>query len=243
MAGVWLPCPELDYQQSMAPVTLADCPKGRRLRTLVRLVQRFPASIGAAGYMARAVGAAGYMARAEGLRWLADPYASIPLRPKTTDVPDIITEKQVTRTHANATLHVALQDLAYEIGEDLQEACEFVLGGSGYFAGVDEGIEPVPDEHVELVIWGLQREIDREPRYSRINATEKLPPVQLGEFPWAVQRAIVERRRLRFAQWGIGREEWESGRWSLWNVPLDPDYQSRRELRGLAEANDARRPS
>jgi hypothetical protein len=50
------------------------------------------------------------------------------------------------------------------------------------------------------------------------------------------------RRRLRFAEWGIGRQQWLANTWNLWAVPLDPDYFSRREARGLAEGNDARRP-
>ncbi|HZQ37424.1 MAG TPA: hypothetical protein VFD32_15945, partial [Dehalococcoidia bacterium] len=60
------------------------------------------------------------------------------------------------------------------------------------------------------------------------NVEPRLPPAPLADLPWRVQRALAERRRLRFAQYGIGRPQWESGLWSLWEVQDDPDWVPRR---------------
>jgi hypothetical protein len=67
-------------------------------------------------------------------------------------------------TARDPDLPPALQDLGDEINEDIREALETLDDASAYYAGVDEGIEPVPDEHVKLVIWALQRELNRELR-------------------------------------------------------------------------------
>jgi hypothetical protein len=133
-------------------------------------------------------------------------------------------------------LHPALQDLAYEINEDIVEACQAFDNPDHYYPGIDDGIEPVGDEHVSFVIWGLQRELNRETRSpaGRPWAGEKLPPAPLAQLPWRIQRALVERRRWRYLQWGIGREQWLAGRWSLWEVMEDPGYVPRRVQRLLA---------
>ena len=131
----------------------------------------------------------------------------------------------------NPSLWEVLQDLGDEIAIDVHEACAAFADPDVWYAGVDEGIEPVPDEHVALVIAALQRELNRETRYPDGSGFsfggEKLPPAPLALLPWRVQRALAERRRLRYAQWGLGRAEWESGHWSLWNVPDDPDWLPR----------------
>lgn len=133
-------------------------------------------------------------------------------------------------------LHTALQDLANEINEDIRDALDALDDPHAYYPGVDDGIEPVTDEHVSLVIWALQRELKRELRSRSFpSSTSTLPAAPLSELPWNVQRALVERRRLRFKQWGIGKAEWERGEWSLWRTPLDPDYVPRRALRLAAE--------
>ena len=126
-------------------------------------------------------------------------------------------------------LHKCLMDLAYEISEDVYEACFAFNDPTLYYPGVDEGIEPVPDDHVRLVIWALQRELRRELRPGKGGAI--LPAVPLDELPWDVQRALAERRRLRFAQFGIRREQWLANQWSLYEVPEDPDWCPRRALR------------
>ncbi len=137
-----------------------------------------------------------------------------------------------SRSH-DPELHFALQDLANEINEDIREALEVLQDPRAHYCGVDEGIEPVTDEHVSLVIWALQRELNRELRSPDgfPSARTALPAAPLSELPWDIQRALVERRRLRFKQWGIGREGWARGEWSLWDIPPDVHYVPRRTQR------------
>lgn len=127
----------------------------------------------------------------------------------------------------------ALQDLGDEINEDIREALEALDNANHYYAGVDSGIEPVPDEHVKLVIWAMQRELNRElrPQEGHYGGSPPLPAAPLEQLPWHIQRALAERRRLRYCQWGIARADWEAGRWSLWRVPVDPGYVPRRAQR------------
>jgi hypothetical protein len=141
-------------------------------------------------------------------------------------------------TARDPDLPPALQDLGDEINEDIREGLEAFDNPNVYYAGIDDGIEPVDDEHVKLVIWAMQRELNRElrPNEGRYGGSPPLPAAPLAELPWHIQRAIVERRRLRYQQWGIGREEWESGYWNVWKVPRDDDYVPRRSAR-LAPAN------
>ena len=121
-------------------------------------------------------------------------------------------------------LHPGLQDLAYQITWDVHEACEAITDPDLYYPGVDEGIEPVSDEQVRLVIWGMQRELNRELRGPAGPNGPRRPAVILEHLPWRIQRALAERRRLRYQQWGIGRAEWEANRWSMWRVPEDPQW-------------------
>lgn len=114
-------------------------------------------------------------------------------------------------------LHGALQDLARAVVTDLTEACAAFDNPDLYYPGVDEGIEPVTDEQVELVTWAVMRELKREPRRT-------LPSAPIDQLPWNIRRAFAERRRLRFQQWGIGRVQWETNSWSLWDVPEDVDW-------------------
>ena len=130
----------------------------------------------------------------------------------------------------NPELAFCLQDLGNEINEDIREACESLRNPALYYPGIDEGIDPVSDDHIDLVIWALQRELDRELRYDAANA-KVLPSVPLMDLPQRIKRALVERRRYRFAQFGIGHEQWESGWFNLWEIPEDPDWVPRRQLR------------
>lgn len=147
-------------------------------------------------------------------------------------VPTMLLEMGGSPGGSNPSLAEALQDLADEIVEDIREALNAADDPSGYFPGVDSGIEPVPDDHVRMVMWAMQRELNREKR-DRFGAMQdpRLPAAQLADLPPLIQRALAERRRLRFAQYGIGRAEWESGKWSLWKVPEDPEWVPRRALR------------
>jgi len=125
------------------------------------------------------------------------------------------------RAPSDASLHVGLQDLGYQINDDVSKACAAFNNPDLFYPGVDE-VEPVDDEHVKLVIWALNRELHRELRQGKDGKV--LPAVPLSELPWRIQRALVERRRFRYQQWGITRKNWEDGSWSLWNVPINEDW-------------------
>lgn len=135
-------------------------------------------------------------------------------------------------------LHMALHDLAYEINEDITEACAAFDNPDLYFPGIDEGIEPVPDDHVELVMWALQRELNRERRPPQdengrsMYGQGLLAPLPLTDLPWRIQRALAERRRYRFTvEYGITKEKWQAGTWDLMSVREDSDFVPRRWLR------------
>jgi hypothetical protein len=221
------------------PASVADHPAGgRRLRVLVRLANANDPSLFELGKSRLDLLAS--MEGAEKLRALADPHGAYPLR--ISGYPqEVTTEPTGVYIGRDAQLHPALRDLAYEILEDLQEACAAFDNPDVWYPGVDDGIEPVPDDNVRLVTWATQRELDRERRLPRTgDSLDPLPPVPLADLPWRIQRAFAERRRLRYQQWGIGRTQWEENNWSLWGIPLDPEYRSRREARGLREENDSR---
>lgn len=120
-------------------------------------------------------------------------------------------------TAKDPELHVGLQDLGWMIGWELSRACEAFSDPDLWYPGVDEGIEPVPDDQVRLVIAASQRELDRERRRGR-------PPAPLSELPFRVQRAFAERRRLIYKTWGIGRAQWQSNKWSFWDIQDDPAW-------------------
>lgn len=224
-----------------------DVSPGRRLRAFARLVR----------------------GHADGTTWFAEAY---PLWAGEVSYATLMSICEVTQHEAFASLAIAttgytgprtttpdggsaaanvlppsrnraLQDLADEIQEDICEACLTLDNPHIYYAGVDDGsIEPVPDDLVRLVIWGMQRQLNHElrsaaPVYGGVHmempATNgPRPAFPLDKLAWPVQRALVERRRLRHQQWGIGRAQWETNTWSLWDVPLDWDYVPRRAVRG-----------
>ncbi len=231
----------------------SDDPRpGRRLRVFAALVFRSEDRICTASdpapLLSTAPATIGYgelLARIEsgdlaGFRGLFD---SLPLRTGTPGPLLSAVPEGGAAGPRDPDLHSALQDLANEINEDIREAVESLDDAHAYYPGVDEGIEPVTDQHVDLVIWALQRELDRELRSGSgsISSMEQLPAVPLARLPWDVQRALVERRRWRFRQWGIGREQWQNDTWSLWAVPEDPGYVPRRVHR-LAELTAGRKP-
>src|ERR1035437_1068393 len=118
-------------------------------------------------------------------------------------------------------VHYALQDLGWLIGWELTQACAALDDPDVWYPGIDEGIEPVTNDHVELVIWASQRELDRELRRGP-NGFDLRPAVPLASLPKRVQRAFVERRRWHYLQYGIGREEWLNNSWSVYSVVEDP---------------------
>jgi hypothetical protein len=129
-----------------------------------------------------------------------------------------------TTEHRDPELHYGLQDLGWMIGWDLAEAGA-CIDGTRHYAGIDDGIEPVSDDHVRAVIPMLQRELNRELRTNPKTGGPIRPGLPLASLPWQVQRAIVERRRLRYQQWGITPDSWAAGTWSVWEVPEDADWR------------------
>ena len=130
-----------------------------------------------------------------------------------------------TGTLHDSELHEGLQDLGNLITRDVHDACAAFDDPFVYYPGAPAGsIDPVPEDHVRLVMAAMQRELDREPRsHPAPHRFDYIPAPPLSELPWEVQVALAERRRYRFKQWGIGHAEWEKNEWSIWNVP-DDDY-------------------
>jgi hypothetical protein len=172
--------------------------------------------------------------RSRHLAQVREQFGRLPLRvspsgreaPLYTRVPD---NYEFQRGGRDPDLHPALQDLACEIVDDIVEACAALDDPDIFYPGIDEGIEPVSDEHVQLVVWAMQRELERELRGKPGDISGRpLPAVPLAQLPWRVQRALAERRRWRFRQYGIGREQWLKNCWSLWDVPEERDWVPRR---------------
>lgn len=152
-----------------------------------------------------------------------DPaFTDLPLRVGSgTAVYSAIPEVFATKSIKDAVLHVALQDLGWLIGWELTQACGAFDNPDLWYPGIDDGIEPVPDEHIDLVIWATTREIIRE--QPRLGGDRRgVPP--LADLPQRIKRAFVERRRWHYQCYGIGRKEYETNCWSLWNVNEDADW-------------------
>jgi len=209
---------------------------GRRLRVFARILRSVPRDDGMELYhghrmLARMTGRPTYaqaMAYLDGHELLA----SLPLRQsRTSQGPEVVTNlQQISHAGSNPELPDYLQDLANEFFVDVHEACQAFDDAEMWYPGVEDGIDPVDDDHVRLVIAAIERELSREerpPQDSSYGYLTKLPWAPLHLLPWRVQRALAERRRLRFKQWGIGQAEWERGTWSLWNVPEDPEWLPR----------------
>jgi hypothetical protein len=225
--------------------TRVDTSPGRRLRCFASIVRPLDGNINAVtrqGSREALITPRRRLTYGEALNAIQSSPTLAHVRPQFAEIPLRVGEcrqlirgipENYQRTPRDPDLHPALQDLSDEINEDIREALYALDDSDLYYAGIDEGIEPVPDEHVKLVIWAMQRELDRElrPAEGQAGMLSSLPAAPLHDLPWHVQRSLVERRRWRFQQWGIGREQWQRGTWSLWDVPEDPDYVPRRALR------------
>jgi hypothetical protein len=81
---------------------------------------------------------------------------------------------------------------------------------ASYYPGVpDVGVS---DNHVDLVMQAMQREMDREGK------SRQRIPIEFTRLPKDRQRALAERRRWWFTKFSITPERWHSGYWSLWEV-------------------------
>lgn len=196
---------------------------GRRIRVLACLVHRYNDMIyyhpQATIELGSAVSSATYgsvLSRAQDDDDLKTLFSELPI------------VDSVRVSGGDAQLHPCLQDLATDFYEDSNAACDAFDNPGLYYPGVDPPlIEPVTDEHVHTVIKALQRELDREKRSTASSHGCPLPGAPLAKLPFAVQRALVERRRYRFAQYGITPQTWRSGVFSLWNVALDEEWMPR----------------
>lgn len=223
----------LDWPVRTSPPKNGPYP-GRRLRALARLVslgdngsslclQAAPLSEGAARSFHW--GGATPPNYRDVLSWLDSQSPETPARCALSSM-YVFRNGYESPSAGNAYLTDALQDLGDKIVSDIHEACQAFDDPQLWYPGVDEGIEPVTDEHVVRVIEGLQRELRRELRNAQgsRNTSDAWPAAPLPGLPWSVQRALVERRRLRFVQWGIRRQQWEANRFSLWDIPEDPTW-------------------
>lgn len=225
-----MPSPKPDDTIAGASTSLGSMP-GRRLRAFARLVRRndteltlFTQETPADHCNVRGLGGQTYRQSLAALEHMpaSDFLANLPLRTRdcfaANKMMHAIPENASPIQPANPSLHPALQDLGDAIVTDATEACAAFDDPHIWYPGVDEGIEPVSDEHVKLVVWAIGREVYREA--GRLG--KPAPP--LTELPWHIQRALAERRRLRFSEWGIGHGEYQRGTFSLWNIPEDADW-------------------
>jgi hypothetical protein len=114
----------------------------------------------------------------------------------------------------NAELPYYFQDLADDLVETIRQIVD-AWANDRWFPP-PEGIDPMSDDHVRLVVWGMERELAREPR--------NRPHVPLTQLPFKYQRLMAEWRRRLFYDWGITREVWNRGYILAQEIPLDPDY-------------------
>jgi len=138
--------------------------------------------------------------------------------------------RYITSGAVDHELHFCLQDLGDEINWDIHEACAAFDNPDVWYPGVDDEIEPVTDEHIDKVIDAMQRELNRELRGTPLSGSKKLPAAPLAKLPQRVKRALVERRRYRFLQYGITKKNWEDNVFSVWNVREDPEFIPRRHF-------------
>jgi len=92
-----------------------------------------------------------------------------------------------SQTKEMTTLHPALQDLAQLIVQDVHDAAAAFDNPDLYYPGVDEGIAPVPDSHISVVIAAMQRtlDIERRSKTGGRNQSDSLPALPLGTLPVA----------------------------------------------------------
>jgi hypothetical protein len=205
---------------------------GRRARVFMRLIER-NGSPGVPPDSLRLKGFAGTVLIGGLVRPITyrAAYAALATSLRLIDGRDALRELPLGVAGRTPMLHTGLQDLANELMRDIHDALVGFDSPTAYYPGADPpAIEPVPDTHVAVVITAMQRELDLElrPKVTTYGTGgPKLPAAPLAQLPWQFQRALVERRRLRYAQFGITPASWKCGAWSLWAVPEDPDWLPR----------------
>lgn len=102
-------------------------------------------------------------------------------------------------------LNYSLQDLADIVAWEATEAFT-----AHHYTGRD--VEALSKDHIHELMVALQREMDRES-----HRTGRKPGVFL-DLPFERQRALAERRRWWFQQFGITPRQWKKGTFSLWKV-------------------------
>ena len=117
-----------------------------------------------------------------------------------------ISNKAVAGANANDELVATLQDLGDVIAYEASQAFT-----AKTYPGVP-GVKMLSDEMVGVIITAMQRELDRE------GFTRSRPTSLLFTLPMERQRALCERRRYWYSQWGITPESWKTGYWDLWDV-------------------------
>ena len=126
---------------------------------------------------------------------------------------DILSVIPITRPARSALSDPELVPMLQDLGDILAiEATNAFT--SDYYPGIPDVI--VPDEHVDVVMRALQREMDREGK------SRQREPVRYEELARERQRALAERRRHWFAKFSITPERWQTGKWSLWEVADEP---------------------
>jgi hypothetical protein len=114
----------------------------------------------------------------------------------------------------------ALQDLADILADEATQAF-----AADYYPGIPD--VSVPEEHVDLVMKSLQREMDREGK------SRQRVPARYEDLPRDRQRALAERRRWWYARYSITPERWQTGKWVLWDVVDEPMPELRTQTKGV----------
>lgn len=113
-----------------------------------------------------------------------------------------------------------LQDLADILADEATSAFS-----ADYYPGMPD--VNVPEEHVDMVMHALQREMDREGK------SRQRVPARYEDLPRDRQRALAERRRWWFGRYSITPERWQTGKWVLWDVIDEPMPELRSQTKGV----------
>lgn len=108
--------------------------------------------------------------------------------------------------NCNDELISPLQDLGEVIAYEATQAFQ-----ARHYPGVP-GIQMISDDRVSEIMTAMQRELDREAK------SRRQVPAHLFTLPIERQRALAERRRYWYGEFGITPETWKTGHWNIWHV-------------------------